>query len=174
MISFHLIKGCFSQRNYWTKSSKWWSCVCLLCLSLSCVWCSQCSHCLWVIYFWLPLLFSLTFISDIPLLRHFIILLLYCCDTHLLWHYNIPTFLCSYFPLYMSRHYFIVYIQHIFSVFIIIYHIWNVHKRLLFAVITKVLHMLRDINMLIVISFKMVQRSCNILIYIYIYILMLC
>jgi len=32
-----------------------------------------------------------------------------------------------------------------------------VNKRLLFVVITKVLHMLRDINMLIVISFKIVQ-----------------
>ena len=96
---------------------------CLLCLSLSCVWSSQCSHCRWVIYFWLPLLFSLTFISDISLLRHFIVPLFYCCDTHLLWHCYIPTLLCSYFPLYMSRHYFIVYIQHIFSAFITIYYI---------------------------------------------------
>ena len=131
VISFHLIKGCCSQLSY--------------CLSLSCVWCSQCSHCLWVIHFWLPfdsrrfpflvlplvldficpwvvyswlsLLFSLTFISDIWLLRHFIVPLFYCCDTHLLWHCYIPTFRCSYFPLYMSRHYFRVYIQHMFSAF---------------------------------------------------------
>jgi hypothetical protein len=133
VISFHLIEGCCSQRSYWTKGSWWWSCVCLLCLSLSCVWC------LWVFYSWLSLLFSLTFISDISFLRHFIVPLFYYCDTHLLWHCNIPTFLSSHFQLYMCRHYFIVYIQHCFSAFIIIYHIWSVIKRLRFVVITKLI-----------------------------------
>jgi len=139
VISFHLIEGCCSQRSYWTKISWWWSCVCLLCLSLSCVWCSHYSQCNWVVYSWLSLLFSLTFISGISLLRCFIVPLFYCCDTHLLWHCNVPSFLCSYFPLYMGRHYFIVYIQQFFSAFIIIYHIWNVNKSLLFVVITKLI-----------------------------------
>jgi hypothetical protein len=133
VISFHLIEGCCSQRSYWTKGSWWWSCVCLLCLSLSYVWC------LWVFYSWLSLLFSLSFISDISFLRHFIVPLFYYCDTHLLWHCNIPTFLSSHFQLYMCRHYFIVYIQHCFSAFIIIYHIWSVIKRLRFVVITKLI-----------------------------------
>ena len=133
VISFHLIKGCFWQRSYWTNSSKWWSCLCLIYLSLSCVWY------LWVSYSWLSLLFSLTLISDISLLRHFILPLFYCCDTHLLWHCNIPTFLSSHPQRYMCRHYFIVYIQRFFLAFIIIYHIWSVIKRLLFVVITKLI-----------------------------------
>ena len=38
------------------------SCVVLLCLSLSCILCTQCYQCFWVVYSWLPLRFSLTFI----------------------------------------------------------------------------------------------------------------
>jgi len=33
------------------------------CLSSSCVLCAQCCQCLWVVNFWLPLRFSLTFIG---------------------------------------------------------------------------------------------------------------
>ena len=41
----------------------WFSVLCLLiCLSLSCVLCSQCCQLLWIIHSWLPLWFSLTFI----------------------------------------------------------------------------------------------------------------
>ena len=34
----------------------------LLCLSSSCVFCTKCWHCLWIVHFLLPLRFSLTFI----------------------------------------------------------------------------------------------------------------
>ena len=96
MISFHLIKGCFSQRNYWTKSSKWWSCVCLLCLSLSCVWCSQFSHCLWVIisdypYCFLSHLFLISHSCDTSLYCYSIVVTPTYYDTTIYRHSFVPT-----------------------------------------------------------------------------------
>jgi hypothetical protein len=49
-FSSYLIEGCCQLLSYWTKRSY----VCLLCLSSSCVLCSQCNQCLRVDYSWLP------------------------------------------------------------------------------------------------------------------------
>ena len=42
-------------------------CVFVFCFSLSCILCSKCCQCLWIVHSWFPLRFSLTFICFVCL-----------------------------------------------------------------------------------------------------------
>jgi hypothetical protein len=58
--------------------------IVLFCLSSSCVLCTQCCQFLWIVHFWLPLRYSLTFIYNIILLLSLICLFIICFESVLL------------------------------------------------------------------------------------------